>query len=223
MEINTSRNNVLVVSREDLVVPINRSHRLLLMQLYTALLVFPALAALLYLMSSYAPDTLNLSELPLTTWMWIIFGITGAIWLIKKSYTFIRSSKNSLIAIEQAATVNQLTNGLTSYVKQLSDFFRIPSLLFGKKTPDTLPEGLKHIESELRKGLIKSLLEFTVLGSVLVGMALYFQLANPAALGQLPFYLVMSSFIGIFVIRFIFSLKWRPLVIQWVHEGLSIA
>jgi len=224
MKTQASGNNVLVVSRQDLVVPIKRSHRFLLAQISTALLIVPTVAVLFYLMAYYAPDTLDLSEFSLMTWLWIVLGIAAVFWFIKKSYTFIHSSKHSLTEIERANTTIQLTTGLTTYVTQLSNFLRVPSLLFGKKPPVTLLEGLKHLEKEMKKGLIRSLLEFTILGTVLIGVVFYFQLASPAALGQLPLYVVMGSLIAVFVIRFGMSLKWRPLVKQWLHvvQGLRI-
>ena len=224
MKSQSSGNDVLVVSRQDLVVPIKRSHRLLLAQLYTSLLIVPIVAVLVYLMAYYAPDALVLSDLSPMSWLWIVLGIAGVIWFIKKCYTFIRSSKHSLTEIDQATTAIQLTTGLTAYVKQLSKYWHVPSLLFGKKMPVTLHEGLKHLENEMNKGLIRSMLEFTVLGMVLIGVVNYIQLASPKALDQLPLYMVMGSLIAVFIIRFGMSLKSRPLVKQWIHvvQDLSI-
>jgi len=175
-------------------------------------------------MAYYAPDSLDLSDFSLMTWFLIIFGIVAVIWIIKKSYTLIRSSKYSLTEIERATTTIQLSTSLTTYVKQLSNFLRGPSLLFGKKPPVTLPEGLKHLEEVMNKSIILSLMEFFLLGSALFGMVFYFQLANPTALGQLPLYVVIGCLIAIFVIRFGMTLKWRSLVKQWIHvvQGLRI-
>ena len=95
MKTQDSGNNVLVVSRQDLVVPIKRSHRFLLAQISTALLIVPTVAVLFYLMAYYAPDTIDLSDFSLMTWLWIVLGIAAVFWFIKKSFTFIRSSKHS--------------------------------------------------------------------------------------------------------------------------------
>lgn len=224
MKTHASGNELLVVSRQDLIVPIKRSHRFLLAQISTALLIVPTLAVLFYLMAYYAPDSLDLSDFSLMTWFLIVLGIVVVIWIIKKSYTFIRSSKYSLTEIERATTTIQLSTGLTTYIKQLSNFLRGPSLLFGKKPPVTLPEGLKYLEKEMNKSLIRSLMEFSLLGTALIGVVFYFQLASPTALGQLPLYVVIGSLIAIFVIRFGMTLKWRPLVKQWIHvvQGLRI-
>lgn len=224
MKTHASGNELLVVSRQDLIVPIKRSHQFLLAQISTTLLIIPTVAILFYLMTYYIPDSIDLSDFSLMTWFLIVLGIVAVIWIIKKSYTFIRSSKYSLTEIEQATTTIQLSTGLTTYVKQLSNFLRVPSLLFGKKPPVTLPEGLKHLEKEMNKSLFRSLMEFSLLATALFGMVFFFQLANPTANGQFLLYVVIGSLIAIFVIRFGMTLKWRPLVKQWIHvvQGLRI-
>lgn len=218
MEKHSVEKDVVVISYKSLVVPIKTSHHLLLRQLYAGLLIIPIVVIFFLIMLSYVPAFLS----DLMTLLFLGLGAAAAIWMIKKSYSFMRAGGRSVIEIEQATTTSQLTTGLMSYMNQVSDFLQPPTLR-GRKSTMTLPDSLKRLESYMNKGLKPLLLEITVLGMVLAGVVPFFSIVTSETGNPFQLYVVLGSLVTLFVFRWLLSIKWRPLVRQWLLVSQELA
>lgn len=215
---NSLENEKVVVSYKSLIIPIKLSHHILLRQLYSSIGIIPILVVFFLILQTYIPTILS-------DYMTVLFlSICGAaaIWIIKKSYTFIHSGGRSVLEIEQATTISQLNNGLLSYFNHVADYL-IPPTLRGKKSASSLNDSLDRLENYLNKGIKPMLTEISAILMFIMGVVTFFRI-NPSELSiPVEFYLIICIMISLFVIRWLLSFKWRPQVKKWVNVSRDLA
>lgn len=209
-----SLSDFLISSQQNLFVQIKRSHRLFLAQLYVTLLIFPLFSIFFLLLIPYLPtDRISLFS-PLVGL--ILVPVAATIWLVKKSYTFTRSSARYFNRIEQTPEPPQLIIGLTSYVNHLLNLLQPqPFPLKYEPSPATLSESLKRLEKRLKQQIFLEFATLVGLGFFIINIQLFFSRA------QLPihfgFYVVLGGLMVVFGIRLRISYQWRPLAKQWIQ------
>ncbi|MFQ5820226.1 MAG: hypothetical protein ACE5I5_09590 [Candidatus Heimdallarchaeota archaeon] len=204
--------DTLISSQQNLYIQIKRSHRLFLAQLYVTLLLFPLFAIFFLLFIPYLPiDRISLFS-PLVGL--ILVPVAATIWLVKKSYTFTRSSARYFKRIEQTPESPQLIIGLTSYVNLLLNLLQ-PQFLLAEPSPATLSESLERLEKRLKQQIFLEFATLVGLGFFILNIHFFFSRA------QLPihfgFYVVLGGLIAVFGIRLRISFQWRPLAKQWIQ------
>ncbi|MFQ6123646.1 MAG: hypothetical protein ACE5R6_03445 [Candidatus Heimdallarchaeota archaeon] len=207
-----TQSDTLISSQQNLFVQIKRSHRLFLAQLYVTLLIFPLFAIFFLLLIPYLPsDRISLFS-PLIGL--ILVPVAATIWLVKKSYTFTRSSARYFNRIEQTPESPQLIIGLTSYVNHLLNLLQ-PQFLQYEPSPATLSESLERLEKRLKQQIYLEFATLVGLALFILNMQFFFSHAQlPIHLG---FYVIIGGLIAVFGIRLRISFQWRPLAKQWIQ------
>lgn len=146
----------LISSQKRLFALIKRSHRLFLTLMAVSLLIIPAVIIFILLIEYYIPrdfpitviltgrSALLLAPIALIT-------IALLVVVLKKSITFIFTSRNILKQIEHESETSQLLTGLTTYITHLLSFLE-PFPFLNEKDPSlSLSENLERFESRLKR------------------------------------------------------------------------
>lgn len=212
MDIPQSESDALIISQQQLFKQIKQSHRLFLAQLYAALLYIPLLAILFLF---FGPPALERFPSNFTTIAFLVVIAILSLKQIKDTYSFFRESNRYFTRIAHAPEPSQLSIGLTSYVNHLLKLLQPPTLR-GRKPPAPLPERLEQLESHLKRGFYRSILEFIISGTLIINLLLYFRIASPEAIASPLFYVILVGFLGIPAIRLWLFVKWRPFAKRWL-------
>jgi len=212
MDITHSEPDALIISQQRLFEQIKQSHHLFIAQLYAALLYIPLLAILFLF---FGPPALEKFPSNFTTIAFLVVIAILSLKQIKDTYSFYRESNRYFTRIAHAPEPSQLSIGLTSYVNHLLKLLQPPTLR-GRKPPAPLPERLEQLESHLKRGFYRSLMEFIISGALIINLLLYFRMASPEAIASPLFYVILVGFLGIPAIRLWLFVKWRPFAKRWL-------
>ena len=165
----------LVSSQQRVFTQIKKSHRLFMGQMYASFLIMP-LFALFFII--FGKILLDVEGTRITTIMSPLIGliavpIIGAIWQIVRSLTFARASTRYFNEVEHTPDSSQLIIGLTSYVNRLVNIMQ-PQILFDRKTPKTLNESLRKLESRLNRQIYAVIATVVGIGLFIINIQIFF-------------------------------------------------
>lgn len=212
----------LISSQKRLFALIKRSHRLFLTLMAVSLLIIPAVIIFILLIEYYIPrdfpitviltgrSALLLAPIALIT-------IALLVVVLKKSITFIFTSRNILKQIEHESETSQLLTGLTTYITHLLSFLE-PFPFLNEKDPSlSLSENLERFESRLKRQKYQEIALFIFFVILLTNYLRNIAVSHSHVLRQPLIYVALAGIFVFLALRSRMVIMWGQVVNQWIQ------